>query len=185
MKKFINGKVLLTLFIITNAVYLTMVLWSLPKLVEYSGGLKAFDMRPAGYSVLEAMTLLSSMGSEGIYFYKKTQLILDLFYPLGFILTYALGCLWVFEKIGSWKVVGKLGALASFIAGIADYIENFFIFRILENYPQISEDIVFNANVSTLTKSIATSIAMTIFLLAFLVLVFSVLRNRLRKESFL
>lgn len=182
MKKAINGKALLVLFIITNAVYLTMILWSLPTLMEYAGGLKAFDMRPAGYTFSEAMTLLGSLGSEGINFYKSTQLVLDLFYPLGFILTYAFGCLWVFEKIGKWKVVGKLGVLTSFTAGIVDYIENFFIFRLLDTYPQITENIVFNANVSTLIKSISTSIAMTIFILSFLVLAFSVLRNRFRKE---
>ena len=44
MKKIINGKVLLALFIITNAIYLTMIMWSLPTLMEYAGGLKAFDM---------------------------------------------------------------------------------------------------------------------------------------------
>ncbi len=182
MKKIINGKILIALFVFTNAIYLTMILWSLPTLMEYAGGLKAFDMRPAGYNFSDATTLLRNLGNDGLNFYKNTQLLLDTFYPFGFILTYAIGCLWVFEKLDSLKFLGKSGALASVIAGIADYIENFFIFQLIEVNPQITEDLVSKANISTLVKSISTTIAMSIFILSFLVLGFSTLIKNLKRE---
>ena len=122
--------------------------------------------------------MLKNLGNDGLYFYKNTQLLLDSFYPLGFILTYAVGCLWVFEKLGNWKIVGKLGALASIIAGLADYVENFFIFKLIEVNPQITEDLVSKASISSLVKSISTTIAMTIFMLSFLVLGFSAVRKK-------
>jgi hypothetical protein len=57
-----------TLFAITIAVYLTMVLWSLPHLREMAGGLAAFDLRPTGYSPAEAKAVVSALGTAGADF---------------------------------------------------------------------------------------------------------------------
>ena len=177
MQKHITGKLLVGLLIVTNAVYLVMILWSLPRLVEYADGLKAFDMRPMGYTFSEAIKLLESLGPEGMDFYKTVQLRLDTLYPLGFMATYAVGCLWVFNKINFWKFFGVAGAIASVVAGTADYVENIYIYKMLSAYPELSEGLVFQAHLATVTKSIATTIAMILFMLGLLVLGFLSLKR--------
>ena len=178
MKKIISGKLLLFLFALTNAIYGIMIFWSLRKLLEFTGGSPVFDMRPGGYTFAEAKVLLESLGTEGIIFYKNIQLRLDLFYPLGFIVTYSIGCIWVFNKIGKWRVTGYVGAVFATLAGLSDYVENIFIGKMLSSFPQVSTELVASSNNATLVKSISTTVAMIIFLLGFLILRIFKLRNR-------
>ncbi|MBF0446536.1 MAG: hypothetical protein HQL68_13220 [Magnetococcales bacterium] len=127
------------------------------------------------------MKLLDNLGTEGINFYKNVQLRLDMFYPLGFMLTYSVGCLWCFEKISSWRIFGIVGAVASFIAGIADYIENISIYRMLSAYPEISPKVVSYANAATVIKSLATTVAMIIFIFGLFMVVYFVVKNKLNR----
>ena len=70
-----------TLVAVTTAIYLVMVLWSLPKISAAAGGATPFDMRPLGYSFEEARAFLTALSSEGARFYRTVQHRLDLLYP--------------------------------------------------------------------------------------------------------
>jgi hypothetical protein len=69
------------LAVATVGVYLVMVLWTLPTIASYAGGLAPFDMRPTGYGFDEAKAFLSALGTEGTAFYRDVQHRLDILFP--------------------------------------------------------------------------------------------------------
>lgn len=77
----VPGRVIWAAAALTGAVYLTMLLWSLPRLAAMAGGLPPFDLRPLGYAPDEARALLSALGTEGRAFYLGVQHRLDMVYP--------------------------------------------------------------------------------------------------------
>ncbi len=165
MNKLINGKFFLILFILTNIVYAVMVSWTIPTLMAYTNGIPIFDMRAFGYSYAEAIYLLDSLGPVGIDYYKSIQLPIDLVYPLLFMSTYSVGCVWIFRKLGWWENTGKIGGVVAIIAGLCDYIENIHIYKILDSYPAISEQFILSSSVSTILKTMTTAIAISILLI--------------------
>ena len=48
-----------TCFAAAMAIYIAMILWSLPVITEAAGGLAPFDMRPFGYTLADAQAFLS------------------------------------------------------------------------------------------------------------------------------
>ncbi|MDU8926002.1 hypothetical protein RXV86_01255 [Alisedimentitalea sp. MJ-SS2] len=70
------------LTIATAALYLVMVLWSLPEITIEADGLMPFDLRPFGYSPQEAEAFLNALSDEGRVFYAETQHRLDMVFPL-------------------------------------------------------------------------------------------------------
>ncbi|NMS52567.1 hypothetical protein HKB18_01865, partial [Vibrio parahaemolyticus] len=74
----VSGKLILVLFAAANAVYMVMLIYSIPKLMQYTGGLPLFDMSPLGYSYPDALALLAALGEEGRSVYVSIQLVLDL-----------------------------------------------------------------------------------------------------------
>ena len=165
LKNLVNGKVLIFLLLICNGVYFTMVGYTIPMLLSYTNGLLIFDMRPMGYSYAETVTLLDSLGPMGIESYITTQLGLDWIYPACFMLTYSIGILWVYKKLATGARIARIGALIAVLAGLFDYLENIHLYKILSSYPKIDEDFIFSSNITTILKSGATTVAMSIFLL--------------------
>ena len=142
-----------------------MVGYTIPMLLSYTNGLPIFDMRPMGYSFAETVTLLDSLGPMGIEYYITNQLALDWIYPACFMLTYSIGILWVYKKLATGARIARIGALIAVLAGLFDYLENIHLYKILSSYPKIDEDFIFSSNITTILKSGATTVAMSIFLL--------------------
>ena len=172
MNKIINGRFFSCSFIITNFTYASMIFWSLPQLLKYSKGLNIFDMRPFGYSLPESMALLHQLGTKGLLFYQKVQLPIDTLYPLGFIITYSIGCLWIFRKIDLLKPLGLFGALSSIIGGVLDSIENILIYKIINTYPQVPEDLIAKASNVTMTKTLFCTMGLSTFLIGVIIFIF-------------
>ena len=63
------------------SVYALMMLITLARLLEMSGGIPVFDMMPAGYDNEYALSLLTALGSDGRNYYLWRQIPLDLIYP--------------------------------------------------------------------------------------------------------
>ena len=143
----------------TLAVYLVMVLWSLPKLAETAGGLTMFDMRPAGYSFVDAHEILTALGGSGREFYLGTQQVLDTVYPP--LLAFALAL--SFVRLFSGKILGALVFLALAAAGF-DLMENRTVADMLLAGPDaLSAEMVDAASRWTLLKSGAVTVAMLAF----------------------
>lgn len=153
LQKYATGKVVSLLFIATMAVYLTMLLYSIPAVNSFAPELKLFDLSPTGYTPGYAISLLESLGYEGRATYLTLQLPLDFLYPGLFAVTYSLLLTWLFSKGAEDDSRIFYFSLVPMLAGLFDYIENVFIVIMLKSYPDISSSIVESASLFTVLKS--------------------------------
>lgn len=141
------------------AVYLVIVVWSLPFISAEAGGLTPFDLRPGGYSFDEAQAFLSALSAEGLAQYEGPQRWLDIVYPA---LLAAVLC-WAATRItagySDWVRGGVIAVIL--IAVSYDYQENWFVAQMLAVGPDgITEALVEQASSATVTKSVLTSLVL-------------------------
>lgn len=171
----LQGKKVLTFFVLSSIIYFVMQLFTIPKLNEFSNGLQVFDMKPNGYSFTYAKELLGNLGKKGRDFYLFRQLPLDLVYPGLFafsnvlILSFFLNKIQKFEK---WYLL----ILFPILGGIFDYLENFGIIYMLKSYPNLSEIGVKIISIFTAIKSLFTSLYFVILLSVLGVLIYKKLK---------
>jgi len=158
IQKRAKGKTVLLFFIPAMAVYLCMLFYSIPKVEQYSNGMKIFDLLPAGYSYEYAIQLLETLGDEGRNAYLYLQLPLDFIYPGLFAVSCSLIIFWLFAKFLNQKSRIYYFGFVPLFAGFFDYIENIFIAYILISYPEISEINIILTSMVTILKSAFTSI---------------------------
>lgn len=162
LKKFIiknsSGKKVLWLFIITNVVLLLMMTVTIPTVMNFSKGLKLFDLMPMGYDFEYANNLLTTLGAEGRIMYLTYQIPIDMIYPFLFGVSYCLMIAYLLKKVNKLESVFYITCLIPFIAAIADYIENFGVTFILINFPDISEGLIEVISGFTVIKSSTTTL---------------------------
>ncbi len=147
----------------TLAVYAIMIFWSLPRVADAAGGLAPFDMRPSGYTLDEARAFLAALDADGSAFYRDVQLRLDSLYPalLAAMLGLALLRLW---RGVSPVLAGALAAVA-LAGGIADYIENACIRRMLSlGADGLTAPVAEAASAASRGKAALTTVAMVALL---------------------
>lgn len=165
------------LFGVTMAIYLAMVLWSLPLLSAATGGLAPFDLR-FGYSLAEAQAFLAALPPEQNAFYANTQHLLDLVFPPLWSLTlfFAIAAL-APPAIGAWK--WALAALALPLA-FFDLMENFAVDRMLAaGADGLTPELVQAASRWTMLKAGLTTLVLTLLL----ILLIAYWVRRLRKPA--
>lgn len=64
-----TGRFVLVLFLATQAIYLVMLLFTLPHLQQLAGGMKPFDLLPQGYDSNYASSFVEIIGDDGRTFY--------------------------------------------------------------------------------------------------------------------
>ena len=71
----LTGKKVLWLFVITNLVYAFMLVFTIPKTMAFSKGMKLLDMMPAGYNSEYIKTLFDTLGEKGrdVYLYNHAH----------------------------------------------------------------------------------------------------------------
>jgi len=153
LQKYATGKVVSVLFIVTMAVYLTMLLYSIPAVISFAPDMILFDLSPTGYTPDYAASLLEALGPEGRAAYLTLQLPLDFLYPGLFAITYSLLLTWLFSKGAEPGSRIFYFSLVPMLAGLFDYIENVFIVVMLKSYPEVSLNIVELASLFTVLKS--------------------------------
>lgn len=134
-------------------IYATMVVWTLPGIAQSAGGLPAFDLRPFGYTAVEARAFLSALGPEGLALYTGPQRLLDMVYPalLAFVLIGALRHLYTKGWLLTLLVFVTLAGMGS------DYLENMRVGLLLAG--DVSDLAIASASRSTAMKSALTSVA--------------------------
>jgi len=163
LQKYATGKVVLVLFTLTVAVYLAMLLYSIPAVVSFAPDMMLFDLSPAGYTFEYAAALLEALGSEGRATYLTTQLPLDFFYPGLFAVTYSLLLTWLFLKGADHSSKVYYFSLVPIAAGLFDYIENVLIVSMINSFPDISPTIAELASIFTILKSIFSAFFIVLF----------------------
>jgi len=158
LNKNISGKKVLSLFILTNVVYLYMLMVTIPKTMGFSNGMKLLDMLPTGYNKNYVNELFRALGENGREIYLTNQIPVDMIYPLLFGLTYTLLLAYFLKKLNKLKSPYTYLCLLPIFAGIADYLENIGIITMLKSYPDLTEISVNATNTFSVIKSISTSI---------------------------
>jgi hypothetical protein len=165
-----TGKKALILFLITNAVYVFMLMVTIPKTIALANGMEILDMLPTGYDLAYIETLFSSLGQEGRDFYLFRQLPVDFIYPGLFAISYCLIMAYFLKKINKFDSRLFYLTYIPLFAGLADYFENINIIFLLKSYPNITD---FNAMITcsfSILKSITTSlsfISLIVIIIAF------------------
>lgn len=178
IKKNIQGKKVLILFLITQIVYFSMILVTIPKITNLNKDITIFDIRPFGYSYNEALQLLEILGVKGREIYLTQQIPLDLIYPGLFGISSCLVLAYFLNKLNLLNSKYIYLTLLPLISGTFDYLENFSIIQMLTNYPTISERLVSLASFFTIFKSILTSIYFFILIFVLIKFLFFYLKNR-------
>ena len=170
IQKYSNGKVIIALFVLTMAVYLTMLYYSIPAVSAFAPELPIFDLSPLGYSFNYAYELLDTLGAEGRKLYLSTQLPLDFIYPGLFSITYSLMLVWLFGKTFNGNSKVHYFALVPFLAGIFDYVENVFIIKMISSFPDLQVTTVKAASTFTILKSSFTMLFFILLIAGFALL---------------
>lgn len=165
IKRNLTGRMVLTLFILTNIIYTIMLVVTIPMVMSYSGGLKLPDMMPTGYSPEYITTLMNTLGETGRNIYLFNQLPLDMVYPFLFAISYCLLLGYFLKKLG--KVDSKLIYLCilPLISGLFDYAENIGVITILNTFPSHSDKLSALTCVFSIIKSLSTTIFFTVLII--------------------
>ena len=153
-----TGKKVLFLFVLTNLVYAIMLIITIPKTMTFSNGMKLLDIMPTGYDSEYIISLFEALGDNGRQAYLYGQLPVDMIYPFLFGITYCLMIGYFLKKISKLNSPFFYLCFLPVIAGIADYLENFGIIKMLNNYPELTETTVNVTNTFSVLKSTSTSI---------------------------
>ena len=165
IKRNLSGKKVLLLAILTNLIYAIMLIITIPKVMNFSGGMKLLDMMPTGYKAEYVNSLLNTLGDKGRHAYLYSQIPIDMIYPFLFGISYCLVLAYILNKLG--KLNGYLFYLCflPLFSGIFDYFENIGIIIMLNSFPDNSILLTQITNVFSVLKSSFTIIYFTILII--------------------
>ena len=170
IRKNLNGKRILLLFVLTNIVYAIMLIITIPKVMSFSGGMKLLDMMPTGYSAEYVNALLSALGEKGRNAYLFTQFPIDMIYPFLFGVSSCLILAYFLNKLGKFESRLFYFCLLPLFSGLFDYLENIGIIAMLKSYPNNPVILSQITNVFSVMKSTFTTfyfIVLIIFIVMF------------------
>lgn len=165
LKRTSTPKNLLFLFLISHTIFWFMISFSLPKINSQIGD-KVFDIRPFGYSIIEARTILSNLNEETINFYIFPQLsFLDILYPF-FLALFLSSLLFRLINISELLIRSKsILLMIPFIAMIFDYLENFCVLYMITHTSSTPNVLIHMSSIFTILKGVSTTIAWVSILL--------------------
>ena len=146
-------------------VYVLMVFGPLADIERITGAM-AFDMRPTGYSYVDALALISALGDEGCRIYLLWQIPLDTVYPALLAISSASSLYWLSNSAGVTVRWYRAVAVIAYLAATADYAENLLIVWMLNAGTAVPEAMVAAASLATMTKSILSTVVFSALLIA-------------------
>jgi hypothetical protein len=165
IKRNIQGKKVLLLFIATNIIYVFMLTVTIPKVMNFANGMKLLDMMPTGYTPEYVNSLLSKLGEMGRHSYLFNQLPVDMIYPGMVAISYCLVIAYFLNKIGKLESNLFYLCLLPIFSGFFDYCENLGIINILRSYPENSVLLSQVTSSFSVLKSISSTVFFTILLI--------------------
>ena len=126
--------------------------------MTFSNGMKLLDMMPTGYNSEYVYALFETLGVEGRSIYLYNQIPIDMIYPFLFGISYSLLIAYFLRKLNQLNTPFFYLCFLPIIAGIADYLENFGIIHMLNNYPDLSQIAIDSTNIFSIMKSTTTII---------------------------
>ena len=160
-----HGSRILLFWCAAILVYFLMVFGSLAD-IERITGVRAFDMRPTGYSYADALALISALGEEGRRVYLTMQIPLDTVYPALLAISSASSLYWLSQSFCLTARWYRAVAAVAYLAAIADYAENALIVWMLNAGLGVPQALVTAASLASVSKSIFSTIVFTTLLIA-------------------
>jgi hypothetical protein len=183
IKKYSTGRNVILLFSINMIVYLTILFYSIPKVVTSAPEMKLFDVSPSGYTTEYAISLLNAVGPEGRNLYLSLQLPLDFIYPGLFIVSYSLLFAWLLKKSYDLKSKVYYALYLPILAGLFDYTENVLIIMMLKTYPDLGSGLVAVASLATIIKSVLSSVFFILLVLSIIQAIWKSIFKKQRLQS--
>lgn len=152
-----SGKAAFLFGIGAMIIYLVMVLGTLGHLTDLAGVLP-FDLRPTGYSQVDAEGLLQALGESGRHYYLTRQIPLDTLYPALLALTLISALRWRSFRFGP-TLMTKIGGALAILAATFDYLENLGISLMLLSGSESDLALVKAASTASILKSALTTAA--------------------------
>ena len=174
-----HGSRILLFWCAAMLVYILMVFGSLAE-IERITGVRAFDMRPTGYTYADALALISALGEDGRRVYLTMQIPLDTVYPALLAVSSASSLYWLSQSFGSTARWYRAVAAVAYLAAIADYAENGLIVWMLNAGLGVPEALVEAASMASVGKSILSTVVFTTLLIA--IAEFAIRRMRRLRE---
>lgn len=130
------------------------------------------DLHMFGTSMEQASEALACMGSEGRKIYRQVESREDVFYPLIYSLFFSFTLFALSSFCIHNKNVTQIVSALPFVVMTADFFENFFIIKLIDQFPQLN-------NVTLSSFSFANTIKWGLsFIMFFLVGIFCILSLR-------
>lgn len=178
-----TGRKVLVLFVLTNLIYASMLLITIPKTMSYADGMKLLDMMPLGFDVSYVNSLFESLGEPGRSFYLSRQIPLDMLYPILFAISYSLLIGYFLKKLNKLEVPFIIICILPLVAGIADYLENTGIIYMLLTYPDFPSNLVSITSIFSIIKSMSTTLYFIGLILTLFFLGLGFFRRTLKKQT--
>ncbi|MCF6287667.1 MAG: hypothetical protein L3J53_00330 [Proteobacteria bacterium] len=170
INRHLTGKKVLLLFVLTNFVYAFMLILTIPKTMVFSNGMQLLDMLPLGYDLEYIQKLFNTLGENGREIYLYNQIPVDMIYPFFFGISYCLLIAYFLKKFNKLNSAFFYLCFLPIIAGLADYLENFGIITMLNNYPNISQTSAITTNIFSIVKSMTTTVLFITLIITLLML---------------
>jgi hypothetical protein len=160
LKEFPSGLLVAGLLVLSGLMWAVMFFGPLAHLTSLADGLSPFDIRPRGYSYLEARAFLEAIGEQGRRYYAIPELVIDTFYPPLYAGSRALALWWLTMpgRVRDARLPPKFRyALIAIpiIMATLDLIENCCIAVMLWMWPNLSHGLIEISSRSTQLKFIA------------------------------
>ncbi|SMX50684.1 hypothetical protein [Maliponia aquimaris] len=169
-----SGKAAILFGLGAMMIYLVMFLGTLRYLTDLAVVLP-FDLRPTGYSQVDAAVLLEALGEAGRQYYLMRQVPLDTLYPALLALTLISTLRWRAAEFGP-TLMTSIGVPLAILAATFDYLENLGIGLML--LFGADPTLVQATSTATMLKSALTSAA----ILAVVAAVAAVLLRRMSRQ---
>jgi hypothetical protein len=160
---FPSRRLVVLALVINIALGAVMVFGTLARVTEFADGLEPFDLRPRGYSIGEARTLIVLMGEEGRRYYATVHQWVANLYPMTFLFSRGL-LIWWLTAPGR-VTPGRLHPAMRFalllipvVELVPDYLENVRILEMLSTGGALDSDLVASASADTQTKILLTAL---------------------------
>lgn len=163
------------LFILSQLVFLSMMLLTFPK-INAQIGTHAFDLRTFGYSQVIAERIVAKLTTETRQLYLFPQLaLLDVVYPI--LLALFLSSL-LYRLVPKNQGHRSILLILPFMSLCFDYIENICIALLITKSIPTSTSFVFFSSSCTILKSVCTTLSWIIILVIFAIRFIEFIRNK-------
>ncbi len=146
--------------------------------MTFSKGMKLLDMMLTGFDSEYINSLFGALGENGREVYLYNQIPIDMIYPFLFGISYCLMIAYFLKKINKSSSAFFYLCFLPLIAGIADYLENFGIIIMLNDYPNLSQTSMTASNIFSIIKSMTTTVFFVALIITLLMLGIKTIKDR-------